>query len=121
MHNFTARIACTILALGFGDGMVGAWLYRHTPVPPSALVFVIACIFFVFLWFRLDSDSRSYQRSPFLSTAVVGLSVIAIPYYLFQTRGVRRGSIGTLVFASLMLGYTLMGVLGRLIVFAVRS
>jgi hypothetical protein len=49
MHNFTARIACVILALGFADGLVGAWLYRYTPVPPSALVFGIACIFFVFL------------------------------------------------------------------------
>jgi hypothetical protein len=39
MHNFTARIGCVILALGFADGLAGAWLYRYTPVPPSTLVF----------------------------------------------------------------------------------
>jgi hypothetical protein len=68
LHNFTARIASMILALGFLDGVVGAWLYGNTPFPNSAIVFMIANAFLAFLWFRLDSDQRSYRRTPFLTS-----------------------------------------------------
>ena len=120
MRNFTARIACTILALGFADGAVGAWLYSDAPFPASTIVFMLAYAFFIFLWFRLDSDLRCYRRTPFLSTAVVGMSVVAIPYYLFRTRGFRQGVVGVLIFVSLIFGYAAMALIGRLIVRVVR-
>jgi hypothetical protein len=120
LHNFTARIASMILALGFLDGVVGAWLYGNTPFPNSAIVFMIANAFLAFLWFRLDSDQRSYRRTPFLTIAVVGVSIVAIPYYLFRTRGIRSGAIGVLVLVSLLFGYGVMALVGRLVVRVVR-
>jgi hypothetical protein len=39
-----------------------------------------------FAWFWLDSESRSYRRSPFLNIAVVALGLIAVPYYLIRSR-----------------------------------
>jgi hypothetical protein len=39
-----------------------------------------------FAWFWLDSESRSYERSPFLNVAVVALGFIAVPYYLLRSR-----------------------------------
>jgi hypothetical protein len=118
--NFTARIASMVLGLGFLDGVVGAWLYGNTPLPNRAIVFVVANAFLAFLWFRLDSDQRSYRRTPFLTTAVVGISFLAIPYYLFRTRGIRRGTIGVLVLVSLLFGYGVMAFIGRLLVRVVR-
>ena len=109
-----------VLALGFLDGVVGAWLYGNAPFPNSAIVFMIANAFLAFLWFRLDSDQRSYRRTPFLTTAVVGISAVAIPYYLFRTRGIRGGAIGVLVFVSLLFGYGVMSVVGRLVVRVVQ-
>ena len=121
MRNFTARIACTILVLGAVDGVVGAWLYRNDPFPASSLVFGIVCLFFTFLWYRLDSEQRSFRRTPLLSTAVIGVSAVAIPYYLFRTRGFRKGVVAVLVFVSLMFGYGVTSALGRLVVHMVRS
>jgi hypothetical protein len=120
MRNFTARIASMVLALGFLDGVVGAWLYGNTPFPNSDIVFMIANAFLAFLWFRLDSDQRSYRRTPFLTTAVVGVSILAIPYYLFRTRGIRRAIIGVLVLVSIFIGYGVMALVGRLLVRVVR-
>ena len=109
-----------VLALGFLDGVVGAWLYGNSPFPNSAIVFMVANAFLGFLWFRLDSDQRSYRRTPFLTTAVVGASIVAIPYYLFRTRGIRGGTIGVLVLVSLLFGYGVMSLVGRLVVRVVR-
>lgn len=109
-----------ILALGFLNGVVGAWLYGNTPVPNSAIVFMIANAFLAFLWFRLDSDQRSYRRTPFLTAAVVGVWIVAIPYYLFRTRGIRSGAIGVLVLVLLLFGYGVMALIGRLVVRVVR-
>jgi hypothetical protein len=49
-----------------------------------------------FAWFWLDSEFRSYKRSPFLSISVVALGFIAVPYYLIRSRpkGERGRAIG---------------------------
>jgi hypothetical protein len=120
LRNFTARIASIIFALGFFDGVVGAWLYGNAPFPNSAIVFMIAVAVLAFLWFRLDSDRRSYRRTPFLTTAVVGVSIVAIPYYLFRTRGILRGAIGVVVLVSLLIGYGVASLVGRAVVHVVR-
>lgn len=39
----------------------------------------------VFAWYYLDSDARSYPRSKWLNVAVVGFSLVAIPYYIFRS------------------------------------
>jgi hypothetical protein len=121
MHNYTARIAWIILALGFVNGVVDAGLYRSSPFPASTVVFMVADAFLFFLWFRSDSDQRSYRRTPFLSLGVVGVAIIAIPYCLFRSRGFRNGVVGVFVFFSVLFGYALTSLIGSLIVRAVRS
>jgi hypothetical protein len=39
-----------------------------------------------FLWYRGDSDARGFQRSRWLSVAVVACAVATIPYYLVRSR-----------------------------------
>lgn len=43
----------------------------------------------VFLWFWLDSESRSYKRSPFLSTAVIAVAFEFFASTLVEQQGVK--------------------------------
>jgi hypothetical protein len=58
-----------------------------------------------FVWFWLDSEARSYKRSPFLSVAVVAIGLLAVPYYLVRSRpkGERLLAMGKLLCFILLL------------------
>ena len=47
-----------------------------------------------FQWYWLDSELRGYRRSIPLNVSVVALAGIALPYYLFRSRGVKGGFVG---------------------------
>ena len=111
----------TVLALGLADGATGAWLFRNDPLPVSSLVFAIAVAFFALFWVRMDADQRNFRRSPLLTTSVVGLPIVAVPYYLFRTRGFRRGCLGVLAFLGLAIGHGIMASVGILIVRVLRT
>ena len=51
----------------------------------------LCCAVLVFTWYYLDSDEHGYRRTPLLSMMVVAAGVLAIPYYLFRSRGAQRG------------------------------
>lgn len=121
MRNFTARIAFAILALGLANGVISAWLYRSAPISASAIVFAIAGALFAFLWVRMDAEQRNFQCSRFLATSIVGLTIVALPYYLFRTRGFRKGCVGVLAFLGVLFGYGIMAEIGRLIVRVLRT
>jgi hypothetical protein len=109
------------LALGFLDGVTARWLFPRQPFAPSSFVFSIVGLFVIFLWYRLDSDSREFQRTPLLSVAIVGVAFVAVPYYLFRTRGFRQGLLGTLVVLLAAVGYSALGYVGQLAARAMRT
>ena len=49
----------------------------------------------LFYWFRLDAEERGFSRSAGLTIAVVGLALVALPYYFFKSRGAKGGFIAT--------------------------
>jgi len=51
----------------------------------------LVCAILVFTWYYIDSDEWAYRRTPLLNMMVVALGIVAIPYYLFRTRGARQG------------------------------
>lgn len=120
MRNYTGRIACAALALGFTQGVVQSWFYPGNPFPVNSFVFTIVGAFLVFLWFRMDTDRLLYRRSPFLSVAVVAVAILAIPYYLFRTRGFVKGVAGVLAFLGIFVAYCLMTGLGAILVRIIR-
>lgn len=69
--------------------------------------FVLSAL--TFAWFWLDSECRSYKRSPFLSIAIVALGAFAVPYYLLRSRpkGERLKAIGGFAGFVLLLVVTL--------------
>lgn len=62
------------------------------------LVAFLAALFIIFAWYRNDADARRYVRSGGLNVAIVLLAIIAVPYYLFQTRKGSKAVLGTVVF-----------------------
>jgi hypothetical protein len=118
----TGYFIFAIFALGFADGATSIFLYRpEQPFAPSTFVISVLALFLVFVWYRLDSDSRQFKRTPLLSIAVVGVGIVALPYYLFRTRGVRQGAVATLVFVSIVLGYSAIQYVGQLTARALRT
>ena len=109
------------LALGFVDGAVARLLYPGQMFAPSSFAISMAGLFVIFMWYRADSDNRTFRRTPLLSLGVVGLPIVAIPYYLFRTRGFRHGALSTLVVLLVAIGYSAMGYLGQMAVRAMRT
>ncbi|HEY6621099.1 MAG TPA: hypothetical protein VIY68_16250 [Steroidobacteraceae bacterium] len=109
------------LALGFVDGATGYFLFLGEWFPPSSFPIAIVGLFLAFWWYRLDSDSRAYRRTPLMSVAVVGVTIFAMPYYLFRSRGFRQGGIATLIFIFVSIGYSAMGYLGQVVARAMRT
>jgi hypothetical protein len=117
----TGYFVSAILALGFADGVASFLLYPGQPFAPSSLVMSVVALFFTFAWYRLDSESRAFKRTPLLSIAVVGVGIVALPYYLFRTRGLRQGAIATLIFIFVVIGYSAMGYVGQLAARSLRT
>jgi hypothetical protein len=117
----TSFYVLAFLALGFADGVVAYSLYPGQFLAPSSWAISIAALFLLFAWYRFDSDSRNYKRTPLLSIGVVALTLFVFPYYLFRTRGFRRGSLATLIFLLIGIGYSVSGYLGQLVARALRT
>jgi hypothetical protein len=115
LGKWTSRGVVALMGLGFIDGFVAYRLYPGEVFPVSSVIFGLISVFLIFLWFRLDAASRNYPRGPLLSVAVIAIAAIAIPYYLFRSRGLRSGSVATLVFFTVTCSYTLMAWLGQVV------
>lgn len=89
-------VALAVVSLAFG--MVDQWFYPGHPSPPTGVAYMLLGVFLIFLWYRMDSTQLGYRRSPWLNVGVVALAAVALPYYFFRSRGMRRGAISTLVF-----------------------
>lgn len=112
-------VAFVLLALI--DGAVGQYFYPDQMYPQSDLWFMPVFVFLIFLWYRLDSNERSYKRSPWLSVSVVAIAAIGLPYYLFRTRGFKRGLIAVVLALLVLLANAVMGIVGQYSVYALRS
>ena len=95
------------VVLFFVSGFIGGVLTqvyspvgRVTKLDLAVMLIGLGCIF---CWFRFDSDERNYRRSPILSIMMIALAILAMPYYLFRTRGIGKGIVATLIFLCCML------------------
>jgi len=117
----TGYYILTSLVLGFADGAVAYFLYPGQIFAPSSLVISVVALLVIFMWYRGDSDNRAFRRTPLLSMGVVGLPIVAIPYYLFRTRGLRHVALATLFVVLVAIGYSAMGYLGQWAARALRT
>lgn len=100
--------------LGFLSGAVGQFFSPYsTTIAPIDIPFLIGCNLLVFSWYRTDSGRLGYRRSIVLNLSVMAFGAITVPYYLFQSRGGRRGflSLGWLLLA--ILAYIALQIFGQ--------
>ncbi|MEJ2346747.1 MAG: hypothetical protein P8076_00815 [Gammaproteobacteria bacterium] len=89
-----------IIALGltaFASGALAQYLAPGQFYSPSDAPLRFLAVTLLFLWYHLDSEQRGYRRSGWLNVAVVCIAVVALPYYLFRSRGARRGGVALLL------------------------
>jgi len=97
----------------FVQGAIGQFVAPGQPFPKSDIVFMLLGTVLVFIWYRLDSNQRGYRRTPWLNVCVVGLSIIALPYYFFRSRGARDGFIALGLFLLCVVFFGVLGTAGE--------
>lgn len=85
------------LGLSFIAGVVGEYVYPGMDFAPSDKWFMPVSALLLFFWYRVDSEQRSYKRSPWMNICIIGFAIFAMPYYFFRTRGFKGGLIASVV------------------------
>jgi hypothetical protein len=98
MKNPKLIVLALLMLAAFADGVSLQLTAPGEMFGPSDMVFTVIATLLIFIWYRFDSDERSYRRTPFLSVAIVALSFLALPYYFYKSRGFRRGSVAVGLF-----------------------
>lgn len=88
-------VLVAFLVLSFVVGVVGQYYYPGMDLSPADMWFLPVFAFLVFLWYRIDSEQRSFKRSPWLNIGVIAIAIIALPYYFFRSRGFKGGALAT--------------------------
>jgi hypothetical protein len=92
------KLVIAYLVLSVAEGVLSPVFYPGQVFSPITVAFMLAYLFLVFWWYRVDSDVQKYSRSVWLNVGVICLNIIALPYYFFRTRGGKGGAIATIVF-----------------------
>ena len=93
------------LCVAFLSGAGSQLLVSQEARAQADVIVGLIVVVMVFIWYRLDSSERDYPRSGSLNVAVIALAIIAVPYYLFRSRGTSKGAMATLMFAGLVIAY----------------
>lgn len=96
----SAKKKLIIVTLGitaFASGALAQYLAPGQFYSPSDAPLRFLAVTLLFLWYHVDSEQRGYRRSGLLNVAVVCMAAVALPYYLFRSRGARRGAAALLL------------------------
>ncbi|CAN5446873.1 hypothetical protein BH10PSE17_BH10PSE17_07230 [soil metagenome] len=106
-------VIITMAVLSFVSGVATQWFWPGQVNSPVDVAFAIASSIAAFAWYRLDSDQRAYPRSFWLNVAVIGLTLIALPYYFFRSRGAGGGLKATLSTIALLVASIVLSIGGQ--------
>jgi hypothetical protein len=81
------------------------------------LVQSVGSIALIVFWFLLDARDRNYRASWGLKISMVVLTVVALPYYLFRSRGASGGLRALLVSVALLI----VSMVGYAVAFRLRA
>jgi fucose 4-O-acetylase-like acetyltransferase len=117
-RHFLVGFLIAIAFFGALEGYQEAQGIRYPGWLP--MIFTVIFSVLIFGWYYLDSNDHSYQRSRLLNIAVVALALVAIPYYLVQSREkgqklkaiFKAMGLGVWLFVSVVIGVIVGGVIG---------
>jgi len=101
-------VVLAFLGLSFIAGVAGQYFYPGMEFSPVDMWFLPGFAFLLFIWYRIDSEQRSYKRSPWLNVCIIAVAIIALPYYFFRSRGLKGGALAT---SAMLLVFVLGGAL----------
>jgi hypothetical protein len=121
MSNRNIRFTSLLIALAFFDGMVQQFARgTHALLLQSGIPYGFVAIAVVYVWYRGDAEQRGYRRSPLLNVMVIALALIALPYYLFRSRGLSRGAAATGIFLAVIVASSALGMAGGYLAYFLR-
>ena len=100
-------ILLAIAIVSMIEGAVGQYFYPAKDVPPSTLCLVVVFSFLIFAWYRIDTTQLGYPRTLTLNIGIVALHFLVLPYYFFQSRGVKKGFVAVGLYVLVLLGSVL--------------
>jgi hypothetical protein len=53
----------------------------------------------IYWWYHEDKKQMQYSAGPLMNAGVIALAIVALPIYFVRSRGWKRGSLFTLLFA----------------------
>ena len=95
-----------IMAASFGFGLLnGAITGHYRASNPWHLMEKLTVVTLIYWWYHCDKIERQYQAGKWLNVGVVALAVVAVPIYLFQSRGAKGGALATVLFVVAFFGF----------------
>ena len=84
--------ALILLLTIFLIGVVNVVTTGRLSVPqPWNMAEKLLLVSLIYWWYHADKDLRAYRAGPLLDVGVVVLFIVAIPVYLFRSRGLKQG------------------------------
>ena len=121
MSNRDAWLLGLLAAIAlFGGILQQLAVPAHALLLESGIPYGLMALEVIFAWYRRDAQQRGYRRSARLNLMIVAVAIIAVPYYLFRSRGLSRGVLATLVFLGIMVAYTGIQYGAQLLVYALQ-
>src|SRR5688500_15146525 len=105
-----------LLMLGLVSLLVpmGEVLVLRRPAEPWSIytiVYALLTTYAIYWWYAIDKRERNFRAGAIQNIGVVFLSIVAVPVYLFRSRGFKGGALGTLCVLAIAV---VMGVLAYL-------
>src|SRR5713226_9149564 len=96
----SARIPLfVILVATFLFGLLNVIFTGKLSIPTSwKLTEQLLLVMLIYWWYYLDKTQRTMRTGPLLNIGVVALPIVAIPVYLFRSRGFKSGFVSFLLF-----------------------
>ena len=89
-------VVLALAGLSFASGVAGQYLYPGRAFSPVDFWFFLIFPTMVFWWYHLDTSHLGYKRTVWLNIGVILVAALALPYYFFRSRGLKRGLVATL-------------------------
>ena len=114
MRNTKSVAYISFFIVGFASGIAHQLVAPETLMAPVDFPFMLLGALAIFAWYVADSNQREYRRSLILNIFVIGISVLALPYYLLRTRGISKGVLAIAMFILFTLAYMFLQYVGSL-------
>jgi hypothetical protein len=94
-----------MVVAAFAHGVASQLVHAGHGISDFDRITALVLVSLIYLWIRTDAQEVGYRVSPLLSIGVIGVALLAVPYYFVLSRGARSGIVRSL------LGLAFVGVL----------